>query len=216
MTGEAASRGRIDKRQAILAAAFEVFANRGYAQACVQEIADAAGVAKPTVYNHLTDKETLYRHAVEAAADLVGAECRTAVAGLRDTDRNPEPALRDSAYRLLRICNGERSHALRSLTFAQLASFPDLANLVQDRTSGQLAETLADRLARLSLAGRLRPCDPVVAAEQLLALLTGPLEVRSRLGTRKVSAAELKSIANAAVDTFLSAYGGGTSAPEMA
>ncbi|MEV6070258.1 TetR/AcrR family transcriptional regulator [Nocardia sp. NPDC052001] len=207
MTGEAASRGRIDKRQAILAAAFDVFANRGYAQACVQEIADAAGVAKPTVYNHLGDKETLYRHAVEAAADLVGAECLSAISKLRDPNTELEAALRDSAYRLLRVCNSDRARSLRALTYAQLATYPDLADLVQDRTSRQLAETLADRLARLSLAGRLRPCAPDRAAEQLLALLTAPLEARSRLGTRKVSVAELKSVADGAVDTFLSAFG---------
>ncbi|MFF2555768.1 TetR/AcrR family transcriptional regulator C-terminal domain-containing protein [Nocardia sp. NPDC058058] len=66
---------------------------------------------------------------------------------------------------------------------------------------------MAGRLARLSLAGRLRPCAPERAAEQLLALLTAPLEARSRLGTRRVSAAELKSVADGAVDTFLSAFG---------
>ncbi|WP_245663353.1 TetR/AcrR family transcriptional regulator [Nocardia inohanensis] len=207
MTEVTAGRGRIDKRQAILRAAFEVFARRGYAQSCVQEIADVAGVAKPTVYNHLGDKETLYRHAVLTAADLVGAECVSAIAGLRDQPTDFEARLRDSSYRLLRICNGDRAHSLRALTFSQLATFPDLAVLVQDRTSGQLSDALADRLAHVSLAGRLRPCDPTRAAEQLLALLTGPLEARSRLGTRTVSATELKSIADAAVETFLRAYG---------
>lgn len=63
------------------------------------------------------------------------------------------------------------------------------------------------RLARLSLAGRLRPCDPAQAAEQLLALLTGPMEARTRLGTRTVPAAVTRAVARAAVDTFLRAYG---------
>lgn len=56
--------------------AFEVFARRGYDQACVQEIADQAGVAKPTVYNHLTDKPTLLREAMRAAADSVARNAR--------------------------------------------------------------------------------------------------------------------------------------------
>ncbi|MEU4724863.1 TetR/AcrR family transcriptional regulator C-terminal domain-containing protein [Nonomuraea dietziae] len=67
----------------------------------------------------------------------------------------------------------------------------------------------ADRLARLS-SGRLRPCDPAVAAEQLLSLLTGPMEARSLIGTRKVSSAELRTVAEAAVDTFLPTYGTAT------
>jgi TetR/AcrR family transcriptional repressor of mexJK operon len=204
--GRKTSRGRIDKRQAILDAAFDVFARRGYAQACVQEIAEVAGVAKPTVYNHLSDKENLFRHAMEAAADAVMTDNLRVVERLRTLGEDLRPGLEDIAHRMLQTCCDERSRALRRLTYAEVAHFPELVDVVQARTAGRLAEALADRLARLSLAGRLRSCDPVAAAEQFLALLTGPVEARSRLGTRKVPAAELRSIGDAAVDTFLRAY----------
>lgn len=202
-----AARGRIDKRRAILDAAFTVFARRGYAQACVKEIADEAGVAKPTVYNHLSDKETLFRHTLEAAADAVLAENLAVVERLRDPGDDLRAALEDVGHRLLKVCCGEHSRALRWLTYSQVGGFPDLVEAVQSRTSDRLAEALADRLARLSLAGRLRPCDPALAAEQFLALLVGPLEARSRLGTRRVAAAETRAVAGDAVDTFLRAYG---------
>lgn len=202
-----AARGRIDKRQAILDAAFAVFARRGYAQACVKEIAEEAGVAKPTVYNHLSDKETLFRHTLEAAADAVLAENLAVVERLRDPGDDLRAALEDTGHRLLKVCGGERSSALRWLTYSQVGGFPDLIEAVQSRTSDRLTEALADRLARLALAGRLRPCEPTLAAQQFLALLTGPLEARSRLGTRKVTAAETRAVADAAVDTFLRAYG---------
>ncbi|MFI6700093.1 TetR/AcrR family transcriptional regulator [Streptomyces sp. NPDC050509] len=203
----AASRGRIDKRQAILDAAFAVFARQGYEGACVQRIAREAGVAKPTVYNHLTDKENLFRHTVLAAADAVMADNLAVMDRMRAPGADLRAALEDMAYRLLQVCCGERARALRWLTYAQVAGFPDLIEMVQDRTATRLTEALADRLARLSLAGRLRPCDPAVAAEQLLALLTAPMEARTRLGTRKVPAAETRTVARAAVDTFLRAYG---------
>ncbi|MEU2255095.1 TetR/AcrR family transcriptional regulator [Nocardia xishanensis] len=206
MTRAKAARGRIDKRRAILDAAFTVFARRGYNQACVQEIADEAEVAKPTVYNHLDDKETLFRYAVEAAADAVAARCVEAIAGLRDPGADLPAALTDSAHRLLRVCASDHSRALRSLTYAQLTTFPDLADTVQDRTSRHLAEALSDRFARLMLSGRLRATDPALAAEHFLALLTGPLEAHSRLGTRNVPAAELRELAESAVDTFVRAY----------
>lgn len=206
VTGTTASRGRIDKRKAILDAAFAVFALRGYEQACVREIAAEAGVAKPTVYNHLNDKETLFRHAVEAAADAVAADGLAAVARLRDPGDDLPAALEDVADRLLRTCSGERSRALRRLAHAQVVHFPELVEAVQARTSAGIAEALADRLARLCLSGRLRPCDPARAAEQFLALLTAPLEARSMLGSREVAADELHGIAVAAVDTFLRAY----------
>jgi hypothetical protein len=39
------------------------------------------------------------------------------------------------------------------------------------------------------------------------ALLTAPLETRSKLGTRKLSAAELAEVTRNAVQTFLRAFG---------
>jgi AcrR family transcriptional regulator len=202
-------RGRAERRQAILDAAFDVFARRGYAQACVQEIALEAHVAKPTVYSHLNDKETLFRQAVEAAADHLTAESLAIVELLRDraSDGDPRAALADLAHGLLGVCCGERARALRRLTYAQAAQFPDVVESVQERVAHRPRAALADRLARLSLTGRLRPCDPEQAAEHFLALLTGPLEYRSRFGTRGVPAVELRGIADAAVEAFLRAYG---------
>lgn len=206
MVTATSTRGRIDKRQAILDAAFTVFARRGYGQACVQEIAQEAGVAKPTVYNHLTDKENLFRHAMLAAADAVMADNLAVAERLRAPGDDLRATLEDVAYRMLRVCASERSRALRSLAYGQAGQFPDLVDMVRERTSHRLSEALADRLARLSLAGQLRPCDPALAAEQFLALLVGPMEARSPLGSHKVSTTTTRTVANAAVDTFLRAY----------
>ncbi|MFF5306629.1 TetR/AcrR family transcriptional regulator [Streptomyces sp. NPDC013161] len=199
-------RGRMDKRQAILDAAFEVFAERGYVQALVQEIAERAGVAKPTVYSHFTDKESLFRATLTATAQAVMDTNIAVLDRMRGPGDDLRATLNDVAYQLVRSCCDRRSRSLRWLTYAQVARFPDLIEVVQGCTSVRIAEAMADRLARLTVSGRLRPCDPAVAAEQLLALVTGPLETRSRLGTRKVTTAEMRALAQSAVDTFLRAY----------
>jgi TetR/AcrR family transcriptional regulator, mexJK operon transcriptional repressor len=49
--------------------------------------------------------------------------------------------------------------------------------------------------------------DPAGAAEQFKALLTGPMETRSRLGTRPVPDAEPRRVARGAVATFPRAFG---------
>ncbi|NUP25374.1 MAG: TetR/AcrR family transcriptional regulator [Nocardia sp.] len=206
--------GRIDKRRAILEAAFTVFARLGYEQACVQEIAAAAGVAKPTVYNHMADKESLLRESVLAAADRVGAECLAAVERLRSPGPDLDAALEDTARQLLRICAGDTSHALRRLAAAQANRLPDLVVLVRERTATSTLYALTDRLGMLALSGRLATTDPATAAEQFLALLTGPLENRSAYGTRNVAPAELRAVARAAVRTFLAAYGTGHDRPD--
>ncbi|MFB7477214.1 TetR/AcrR family transcriptional regulator [Kitasatospora sp. NPDC056184] len=197
------ARGREDRRQAILDGAFAVFARQGYAQTCVQEVAREAGVAKPTVYNHLADKESLYREAVEAAADRVGARCLAVVDALREVaaDTDPEEGLRTVGRELLRICHDEEARAVQRLAGAEAARFPGLEASARERTALRIRSALADRLARLALAGRLRPCEPEPAAEHFLALLTGPLEYRPD--------ADPDALAEAAVDVFLRAYGPG-------
>jgi AcrR family transcriptional regulator len=62
ITRERVRRAREDAyRDLILEAALRVFAERGYAEAKVQEIADAAGVATGTVYAIFPSKQELYR-----------------------------------------------------------------------------------------------------------------------------------------------------------
>jgi len=199
--GGRTARGRNERRQAILDGAFVVFARHGYAQACVKEIAREAGVAKPTVYNHLNDKESLYREAVEAAADRIGAQTLAVVEQLRGAagDSDPRASLAAVARGLLQAFSSEDARAVRQLAYAQAAQFPDLAATVRERTALRVHSALADRLARLALAGRLRPCDPELAAEHFLSLLTGPLEYRPD--------ATSDTDADTATDVFLRAYG---------
>lgn len=199
----AAQRGRIDKRQAILHAAFTVFAREGYAQACVNEIAAEAGVAKPTVYNHLTDKANLFRHAVQAAHDTLTARNLATVGRLADAGENLRATLLSVARDLAGSGADERSRALRRLLLAEASRFPELLDACGTH---RLTEALADRFARLALGGRLRLTDPTLAAEQFLALIDGPLENRSRYGTRPIPPAEQEEIAAAAVNTFEAAF----------
>ena len=163
-------------------------------------MAEVAGVAKPTIYNHLNDKETLFRRTLAAVGDAVPAENLGVIERLRNPGDDLRATLENVAYRLIRSCCTEQSRSLRWLTYGQVAQFLDV---MVGRTSDQLGEAIADRLARLSLSGRLRPSDPGTAAEQFLVLITGPMEGRTRLGARKVSTAEMRVVAAAAVDILL-------------
>ncbi|MEI8408207.1 MULTISPECIES: TetR/AcrR family transcriptional regulator [unclassified Kribbella] len=203
------TRGRIDKRQAILDAAFTVFAREGYRQASLDTVAATAGVAKHTIYNHFGDKESLFRAAVAALADQALARNLAAIDLLRlpAEGRTLRQVLEEVGLRLAECYCDERSWALRRLLPAEIQNLPDLQEIVRDRASDRVNEALADRFARLALAGQLTITDPAVAAEQFGALLTAPLETRSHLGTRKLSTAELAEVTQNAVQTFLRAFG---------
>ncbi|MBC7303767.1 MAG: TetR/AcrR family transcriptional regulator [Nocardia sp.] len=205
-----APRGRIDKQQAVLAAAFTVFARVGYAQARVDEIAAQAQVAKATVYNHFGDKETLFRQVVQSLTDQAMAANLAAVERLAGDGTDLAANLRAVGLQLATCYCREESRALRRLVAAESAQFPDLIDIVAE-VGHRVVQTLADRLARLALAGALRLDDPELAATHFTALLTGSIDTRSRLGTRALPAPELRAVSDAAASTFLGAFGAATS-----
>lgn len=207
-TTPGAARGRIDKRRAILGAAFTIFARDGYHLAGMDVIAAEASVAKHTIYNHFGDKEKLFREVIAALADQSLTRNLAAVELLRE-DGDPAAMLAETGRRLAECYCDDRSWALRRLLHTQIAAMPDLIGIVRDRASDRVNDALAARLARLALAGKLYlGVEPAVAAEQFGALLTGSLEARSRLGTRKIPQTELREVAGNAAQTFIRAYGG--------
>jgi AcrR family transcriptional regulator len=53
------------RREVIAAAATELFAERGYQRASIEEIARRSGVTPPVVYDHFASKRDLYRDLLE-------------------------------------------------------------------------------------------------------------------------------------------------------
>ncbi|WP_328397522.1 TetR/AcrR family transcriptional regulator [Nocardia sp. NBC_00416] len=199
-------RGRVDKRQAILVAAFTVFATAGYAQARVDQIAAEAGVAKATVYSHFGDKEQVFRAAVQALSEAALAANLAVVEELAEPAGDLTAALRTVGKELVRCYCSPESRALRRLVCAESGQFPDLPGIV-DGVARQVGRALADRLARLALSGALRIDDPDMAAAQWAALLTGPLGAGYQFGIESPPESEIDAVTDAAVTTFLAAFG---------
>ena len=63
------------RREQLLDVALQVFARQGYHGASMNDVADAAGVTKPVVYQHFDSKRDLYL----ALLDEVGARMLTAI-----------------------------------------------------------------------------------------------------------------------------------------
>jgi len=79
-----ADRPRADKREAILRAATDVFAARGFFTAQVADVARAAGVAAGTVYLYFRGKDDLLVSIFEKTMREAIADGRACVAPLRD------------------------------------------------------------------------------------------------------------------------------------
>ena len=76
---------RDERRGQLLAAASEVFVDRGYHAAGMDEIADRAGVSKPVLYQHFSSKVELYLAVLQRHVDNLVSGVRQA---LRTTTDN--------------------------------------------------------------------------------------------------------------------------------
>jgi AcrR family transcriptional regulator len=56
------------RRQQLVAVALELFAQRGYRATTMDDIAEAAGVTKPLLYQHFSSKRALYLELVDSIA----------------------------------------------------------------------------------------------------------------------------------------------------
>jgi AcrR family transcriptional regulator len=77
-----------ERREAILAAAMEVFADRGYHGASIDQVAQAAGISKSLIYEHFASKADLHASLVEGeVAELFERLAANAARGTRGEDR---------------------------------------------------------------------------------------------------------------------------------
>ncbi len=81
---------RAVREQQMLDAAVAGFARHGYRSASMDDIAEAAGVSKPLVYQYLKSKEDLFTSCIEREAAALGA---AVFAGTRDTSAAPDQQL---------------------------------------------------------------------------------------------------------------------------
>jgi AcrR family transcriptional regulator len=202
-----ATRGRLDKREAILDAALAVFVREGYERASIDAIAVAAGVSKPTVYAHLGSKEELFRTVMIGSAERSSAKILQLLQTFPTTGRGLHDKLVDVGYQVIDCQRSADGWAVQRLLYAEAARFPDLFDTVVAHGGSKVTDALAGRLARLAHAGHLSLDDPMVAAAQFTALVSGDLPYLSALGTRDVSDRDLRRAVTAGVDTFLRAFG---------
>ncbi|HEV3369502.1 MAG TPA: helix-turn-helix domain-containing protein, partial [Acidimicrobiales bacterium] len=89
------------RRQQLLSVALELFARRGYRSTTMDDIAEAAGVTKPLVYQHFSSKRALYLELVDSIAQDLLVAVRSGVEQARGPRQQVEMGF--AAYFLLVI-----------------------------------------------------------------------------------------------------------------
>jgi AcrR family transcriptional regulator len=163
-------------RQALVAAARRLWAERGYAEVGTPEIAAAAGVTRGAMYHQFADKAALFLAVVEAVEQDVMTRLATAVAA--SGAATPAAALRASVEPWLSICVDPEVRQLLLLDAPSVLGwerYRDVAQryslgmaerlLVEAMDAGQLARQPARALAHI-LIGALDEAAMVIATAE--------------------------------------------------
>jgi AcrR family transcriptional regulator len=123
----------------LVALAEELFAERGYAGASMDELCRRAGVTKPVVYDLFESKEGLFRACVDRAVERMGES----IAAVVRAETDPEARLRAGGVAFLRFARDNRV-AWELLGLG--GRFADKAASVRERQA-QLIRTLMTEIA---------------------------------------------------------------------
>ena len=167
--------GQIDarKHQAILDAAAEVLAERGF-NASIEEVARRAGVSKQTIYNHYGSKTELIRILVDRRRSLVSATLDKA-----PPDQAIEVTLARYAETILDVLMSAPSLQLTRMAITNAVEMPELAKAIYDAGPGAANRHLAEFLSSRS---ELEIENPRRAADVFVGMVSGRLQTRLLMG----------------------------------
>lgn len=202
-TATAIRKGR--KFDQVLEGARQVFLSDGFEGASVDDIAQAAGVSKATLYSYFPDKRMLF-------VEVVRTECASqADRALEVIDQTAPPRvvltiaarhmvtflLSGFALRIFRIC------------LAEADRFPELGRAFYESGPALGRARLMEYLQGATARGQLRIEDFALAADQYAELCKTTIWVRAAFGVQSTfSQEEIDRVIAGAVDTFLARYGG--------
>jgi TetR/AcrR family transcriptional repressor of mexJK operon len=206
-TAEVRGPGRpksLAKRDAILKAARDLLLEHGYGQTSMEMVAAAAGVGKPTVYNHFGSKEELFEAIIAVRRQAVMERIR----GLQTPTDDPRADLEQFAVEFQNAVLHPNSRLWDRLVISEAGRQPELARTLFKAGPAKVFAVIQSYIETQDDAGRLCVDDAALAADHLIGLLAGFELLRGQMASQPQRTENEKlARAKAAVSVFLAAYG---------
>jgi AcrR family transcriptional regulator len=194
-------RRRKDARpEEILAAALEVFADRGFASTKLEDVARRAGVTKGTIYLYFENKEALFKALVRQTIVPViaqGEEIAQAFTG----------SARDLFERLVReywqLVGETQLSGIPRLMIAEAGNFPELARFYYEEVVTRGHRLMAGVLQRGIKAGEFRPLNVQLAAKLAMSPLMHAVIARKAFSACMPDDFNVASYLNTHIDLYL-------------
>ncbi len=146
----------------IVAAALDVFVERGFAATKLEDVARRAGVTKGTIYLYFENKEALFKAVVRETIVPVIAKGEAVAQAFTGSARDLFEKLIREYWRLV----GETNLAgVPKLMMAEAGNFPQLARFYYEEVVTRGHRLMASVLERGIKAGEFRPVNLVIAAK---------------------------------------------------
>jgi AcrR family transcriptional regulator len=184
----------------IVEAALNVFAEKGFAAARLDDIAAQAGVSKGALYLYFETKQDLFRAVVRQA---ISPNLDQVEAAVTAADIPFSLLVRGFYARMLSMLTTTRIGAVAKMVIGESRNFPDLAQVWHDELVSRAVALMSGVIVRAQAKGEVRPGDPRLHAFSLVGpILLGVLwtEVFTPVGAQPVDLAQL---VNQHADTVL-------------
>ncbi len=188
------------RRDAFLTAARDVFQEKGYAEATLDDVIARSGGSRQTLYALFGGKQGLFEAIISDA-------CETIFRGLTPEElapRTPDVVLREVGGRYLAIVTGPDCLSLNRLIIAEAPRIPELARQYWKLGPGRSRAFLAEFFDLQIKRGVLHMADSLAGADHFLDMLSGTVRLQCMIGLRQApTPAEIEQIVQRAVVQFL-------------
>lgn len=192
-----------ERRDAILAAAAEVFLEEGFEGASMAGISARIGGSKGTLYSYFKSKEELF---VAVTHEQGKKQMEPALAALEKDTGDLQKTLQVFGEKAVSFLCQESTLQTHRMIVAE-SGRSDIGRRFHESGPKLGMERIAAFLSRQMQAGRLKQADPMLATLQLCALLDCETVKPMMLGLESaISRPRMKRMVGRAVETFLAAY----------
>lgn len=184
----------------IVAAALQIFSEKGFAGARIEEIAKRAGVSKGTLYLYFETKEEMFRAVVR---EVVVPNVETVRAAFEAADMPFADLLRLFLPKFAEIVTTVPIGAVAKMVVGESRNFPELAKVWHDDVILKAVGLIAGLIERAQAKGEVRAGDPRTHAFSIMGpMLIGVLwrETFTPVGG---AALDLSAIARQHAETVL-------------
>jgi AcrR family transcriptional regulator len=152
--------------QELLAAAIDLFVERGFASTRLEDVARRAGVSKGTLYLYYENKEELFKAVVRNSIVPVLGEAELSIA---EFDGHSADLLRNLIHNWWQRIGATKASGIVKLVMAEAGNFPELALFYQEEVINRATRMISSMLERAIARGEFRPVDVRMVTQVVVA-----------------------------------------------